>query len=345
MEIYVKLGRCILYLLLPAFFLFCSNIAIAGIFKDRFGYPSYGCWYSASFDRVITSDGFLNRSKADRFGCPNYNSAVAFIQSYSSKLGKTVGIYPLTTNGPFSAILRVSPGNLLNPVPSYLAYVPSDGVSASYYYFRHNGLAYPSPQFVSWSNLSLTLNPQWNPYLLYGITEYYASLSYTFEGRSFTAQTYPGVIYGNPDVPRQVIGGGILGYTTYEQKYYNQYGQYVYSRTLRDEEIGVIAVYFLSRGGVASKFGYSFGNFAIECIDECKYDLSAKKSAIQQEGSALFSGLTNAQAALPCYPLLCLSGMESQLQPISNAFLLIGSLGAGFIVFRKKPKKGRDRHV
>lgn len=92
-------------------------------------------------------------------------------------------------------------------------------------------------------------------------------------------------------------------------------------------------------------FNFLFGNGMKTCITNCKSDLSAKKTVIQQEGASLFSGLTNSSAALPCYPYLCLTGMESQLQPVSNAFLLIGSLSAGFIVFRKKPKKGRDRHV
>ena len=96
---------------------------------------------------------------------------------------------------------------------------------------------------------------------------------------------------------------------------------------------------------LTSEFDFNFGNGALLCINGCKADLAAKKSAIQAEGATVLTGITGSPGTtLPCFGIFCLTGKETELQPIANTVLLIGSLGSAFIVFRKKPKKGRERN-
>lgn len=351
MENRVKQGRSILYFywLLPAFFLL-SGSGFAKTFADDIGHLGYGCWESARFSNVelLKPSNVSGQHVSVRFGCPNYNSAVAFAESFKWRfIQDSLVIAPFISHGPFSSrayfYSRVPIGfppvwieNAFQPlgVPSYLSIAGYTAIGVQYGVTPYYYLRYPSPQFdVISSGLELF-------YTFYGIN-YYKNPSSLFDitkdGRTFTGiGNYPSFFYENPDRPRQLIAGAFSVYFHYS--YNCGVGNVCIAR---NTDIGTAAIYFLKADGPAYS-QYAFPSLA--CVEESKSELSAKKAAIQQEGAVLFSGLTNSSAALPCYPYLCLTGMESQLQPVSNAFLLIGTLGAGFIVLRKKPKKGRERN-
>lgn len=94
-----------------------------------------------------------------------------------------------------------------------------------------------------------------------------------------------------------------------------------------------------------TSLSYDFGNGMQVCIDECKADLAAAKTAIQTEGNSLIANLAGSgAAAAPCIqPYFCFTGQEAFFQPIVNGVLLLGTVMSSAIVFRKKKPQGRDR--